>query len=119
MDFNKKSTPKEKKELQSIVNEWSKNLEVKPNKRYKGNTWFIPYETITTKKKKGFHPATFPVKLVEDCIKFSGKTKGILLDPFMGTGTSAVGALNQGLDYIGFEIDKDNIEFANKRLGEL
>ena len=89
----------------------------KPNLRDKGNCWFIPYETINSKELKGKHPAIFPVKLVEDCIKISGVKSGVVLDPFMGTGTTAIAAINSGCEYIGFEIDRDYITFAKKRIG--
>lgn len=91
--------------------------ETKPNLRDKGNVWFVPYETINSKELRGKHPATFPVKLVEDCIKLTGIENGVVLDPFMGTGTTAVAAINLNWDYIGYEIDADYIEFARKRIG--
>ena len=90
----------------------------KPNLRDKGNCWYIPYETINSKELKGKHPAIFPVKLVEDCIRVSGVKSGILLDPFMGTGTTAIAALNQDCKYIGFDIDSDYIAFANRRIND-
>jgi site-specific DNA-methyltransferase (adenine-specific) len=95
----------------------SKSLDVtKPNLRDKGNAWFIPYETVQTKLERGKHPATFPVKLVEDCIKLTGKEYGILVDPFMGTGTAAVAAVKQKWDYIGYDIDPDYVEFSKNRI---
>ena len=41
---------------------------------------------------------------------------GIVLDPFMGTGTTAIAALNQDCKYIGFDVDSDYIAFANRRI---
>ena len=90
--------------------------ENKPNLRDKGNSWFIPYETRQSKLEKGNHPAIFPVKLVEDCIKLTGKTSGIVLDPFMGTGTTGVAAVNLGWDYIGYDIDEDYVKYSKQRL---
>ena len=83
-----------------------------------GNVWFIPYSTIASKKEKGNHPAIFPIELVERCIKFSGIKQGVLLDPFMGSGTSAIASLRQQLDFIGFELSKDYFSFANQRINE-
>ena len=95
----------------------SKSLdEEKPNLRDKGNCWFIPYETINSKDLRGKHPAIFPVKLVEECIKLTGIKSGVVLDPFMGTGTTAVAAVNLGWDYIGYDIDQDYLTFAEKRV---
>lgn len=94
-----------------------KTASTKPNLRCKGNTWFIPYDTIQNKEKhRGNHPATYPVALVEEAIKISGLTSGILLDPFMGSGTSAIAAANRGLEYIGFDIDLEYIAFAEDRI---
>tara|TARA_R110000868_G_C10841701_1_gene760106 strand:- start:102 stop:899 length:798 start_codon:yes stop_codon:yes gene_type:complete len=90
--------------------------ETKPNLRDKGNCWFIPYETINSKNLRGKHPATFPVRLVTDCLKLTGKKSGIVLDPFMGTGTTAVGAVGLGWDYIGYEIDEDYLNFTKDRI---
>lgn len=95
----------------------SKSLdEEKPNLRDKGNCWFIPYETLCMKREDKKHPATFPVKLVEDCLKLTGKQSGMVLDPFMGTGSTAVAAVNLGWNYIGYDIDQDYVDFATERL---
>jgi site-specific DNA-methyltransferase (adenine-specific) len=115
-DFNKNSTKEEKDDLNIEVYNKLKDKPVNL-KRCKGNTWFIPYDTINNRNKhRGSHPATFPIKLVEDCIKFSGLTSGVILDPFMGSGTTAIGGIKQGLDYIGFDIDQDYINFAEDRI---
>ena len=67
--------------------------------RCRGNTWFIPYETINSRDKDRPHPATFPVALVEQCIRLHGKGPATrLLDPFLGIGTSAIAAHRQGID---------------------
>lgn len=93
-----------------------KTASTKPNLRCKGNTWFIPYETINSKDLKGKHPAVFPLQLVSDCIKLSGIKHGVVLDPFMGTGTTAIAAIRNNLHYIGYEIDQDYHKFANSRI---
>lgn len=81
-----------------------------------GNVWFIPYDTIVDRGvQRGTHPATFPVELVRRAIKFSG-VSGVLLDPFMGTGTSAVAAQELGLEWIGFDVDPHYIKYAESRL---
>ena len=90
--------------------------ETKPNLRDKGNCWFIPYETINSKELRGKHPAVFPTKLVEDCLKLTGIESGVVLDPFLGTGTTAVAAQNLGWECIGYEIDQDYLTFAEKRI---
>ncbi len=76
--------------------------------RCRGNTWFIPYETIQSRDSERPHPATFPPKLPEMCIKLHGlnKTK-MVLDPFMGIGNTAAACKKLSIDCIGFEVAED------------
>jgi site-specific DNA-methyltransferase (adenine-specific) len=84
------------------------------DKRDRGNTWFIPYETIRESRP---HPSTFPEKLPEMCIRDHGvKNVKLVLDPFMGIGTTAVVCKKIGVNFIGFDIDEHYIEIANERL---
>jgi len=89
----------------------------KQDLRCRGNTWFIPYETIMSREKQRPHPATFPVKLPMMCIKLHGlkKTK-LVLDPFMGIGNTAIASIRLGVGFIGFEIDENYIKIAEKRI---
>jgi len=89
--------------------------------RCRGNTWFIPYETIQSRDKERPHPATFPVALVEQCIRIHGKgSQTRLLDPFLGIGTSAVAAKKQALgEFTGIELDAHYLETARERLREI
>lgn len=79
----------------------------KQDRRDRGDTWFIPYETIWSRKKQRPHPSSFPPKLPMMCIKLHGteRTK-LVLDPFMGIGNTAIASARLGIDYIGFEIDE-------------
>lgn len=87
------------------------------DQRGRGNTWFIPYETIRNSEEERPHPSTFPVKLPEMCIKLHGRDETrLVLDPFMGIGTTAVACEKMGIDYIGFEIDEEYIEAARERI---
>jgi site-specific DNA-methyltransferase (adenine-specific) len=88
----------------------------KPNLRCRGNTWFVPYDTIQSKLDKGKHPATFPIKLVDMCLRLTGIKAGSVLDPFMGTGTTAVAAHKLDWSYHGYEIDKEYASFARQRV---
>ncbi len=68
-----------------------------------GNTWFIPYETVQKKKQ---HPAGFPVGLPEKCIKMHGiRDDMIVLDPFLGAGTTLIACQKLGVSGIGVELD--------------
>ena len=86
--------------------------------RCRGNNWFIPYKTIQSRDKERPHPATFPVALVEQCIRIHGKGgETRLLDPFLGIGTSAVAARRMKLAaFTGIELDKYYLETARERI---
>lgn len=79
--------------------------------RNKRSVW-----SVSTKAYKEAHFATFPEKLIVDCIKAGCPEKGIILDPFMGAGTTAIVARKLNRNYIGFELNKDYIDIAEKRL---
>ena len=86
--------------------------------RCRGNTWFIPYETIQSREKERPHPATFPVQLAEWCIKLHGAARvQTMLDPFLGIGNSAIAARRCGVkNFIGFEIDETYLAEGKRRL---
>ena len=71
-----------------------------------------------TKPLKECHFAPFPQELVETPIKASCPKGGIVIDPFMGSGTSGLVAKKLGRHYIGVEINSDFIKLANKRIDE-
>jgi site-specific DNA-methyltransferase (adenine-specific) len=82
--------------------------------RDRGNTWFIPYPTIRNSRA---HPTTFPVKLPEMCIRLHGyNVKTRVLDPFMGTGSTAIACRRLGVRFLGFEIDPHYLILAKERL---
>ena len=86
--------------------------------RCRGNTWFVPYETIQSRAKERPHPATFPVQLAEWSIRLHGAARvETMLDPFLGIGNSAIAAQRLGVKkFIGFEIDEDYLDEAKRRL---
>lgn len=89
----------------------------KDDVRCRGNTWFVPYETINSRVKDRPHPATFPVKLAEMCIKLHGVSRATLvLDPFLGIGQSGLAALKLGKSFVGFEIDRSYFKVAAERM---
>lgn len=89
--------------------------------RCRGNTWFIPYETIRSRGQQRPHPASFPKELPERCIRLHGCREGlVVVDPFLGIGNSAVAAATCGVtQFIGFEIDKDYLEVAQNTLAAM
>jgi site-specific DNA-methyltransferase (adenine-specific) len=88
--------------------------------RCRGNNWFIPYETINSRDKDRPHPATFPVALVEQCIRLHGKGPATrLLDPFLGIGTSAIAAHRMQIkNFTGIELDEHYLATARERLAD-
>lgn len=87
------------------------------DRRCRGNTWFIPYDTIQSRDKERPHPATFPVKLPEMCIRLHGLDKvKLVLDPFLGIGTTALACLRLGVSCLGFEIDPQYFHIAVQRI---
>src|SRR5713226_4883938 len=67
-----------------------------------------------TQEMNNPHPAPFPIALIERII--GSTTAAIVLDPFIGSGTTAIAALNLGRQYIGIEISKKYCEMAEKRI---
>lgn len=72
--------------------------------------------TVTTKPFSEAHFATFPEDLIVDCIKAGCPEGGIVLDPFMGAGTTALVARKLGRNFTGFELNQEYIKIADKRL---
>lgn len=72
--------------------------------------------SIATEANKENHFATYPEKLVEILIECGCPHGGVVLDPFMGSGTTAVVAKNSECKYLGFEINSDYIEIANQKI---
>jgi site-specific DNA-methyltransferase (adenine-specific) len=84
--------------------------------RCRGNTWFIPYKTIQSRDKERPHPATFPPKLPEMCLKLHGRSRlKVVADPFMGLGSTAVACAQLGVSFIGIELDQVYLEEAVER----
>lgn len=71
---------------------------------------------LTTESVRENHCAVFPKKLIELLILSGCKENSIVLDPFMGSGTTAIVALLHQRKYIGFEINKDYIEMSKRRI---
>ena len=65
------------------------------------------------------HFATFPEKLIEPCILAGSRPGGIVLDPFIGSGTTAVVADKNGRDFIGIDLNPEYAEMSRKRIEEL
>ena len=84
------------------------DFKLAPKANAAGCVWSVPQESNNP------HPAPFPVELAQRCIK-STKTK-IVLDPFMGSGTTAMAAETCERDWIGLEVSKDYCKLADERI---
>ena len=73
---------------------------------------------IRHKKRRDEHPCQLPIPLLERLILMTTDEGDVILDPFMGTGTTAVAAKRLGRNYIGIEIDEKYIKIAQKNIEE-
>jgi len=85
-------------------------------RRCRGNTWFLPYETIQDRQEDRPHPATFPVRLPEYCLRLHGLERiREVADPFLGLGNTAVACARLGVSFVGIEMDEDYLQEAIAR----
>ncbi len=84
--------------------------------RCRGNTWFLPYDTIQSRDKERPHPATFPWRLPAYCLRLHGLRRiRTAVDPFLGLGSSAVACATLGVSFIGIELDAHYLKEAVAR----
>ncbi len=75
--------------------------------RCRGNTWFIPYDTIQRRDRDRPHPATFPPRLPEQCLRLHGVSRiALAMDPFTGLGSTAMACARLGIEFIGADVDE-------------
>jgi site-specific DNA-methyltransferase (adenine-specific)/adenine-specific DNA-methyltransferase len=77
--------------------------------------WDIP-NVKANHPEKTIHPCQFPVELVERCVLALTERGDVVFDPFLGVGTAAVAALGLGRSFVGFEMDRDYIKEAERRI---
>ena len=86
-----------------------------------GNTYQSPvmrYASESGGAFKRYHPTQKPVKLIEEIIKIHSNSGELVLDPFMGSGTTAISAINTGRKFVGFELDKKYYDILTNRINE-
>ena len=81
---------------------------------YNKSVWAMPAESA----RKVGHPAPFPVELPRRLIQLYTFENEIVLDPFMGSGQTAIAALKSGRHYIGYEVDEKYVALAGRRIQE-
>ncbi len=82
-----------------------------PNGKNKRDVW-----TINSEKFRGSHPAVMPVALARVCVLAGSRPGDVVLDPFAGTGTTGVAALENGRRFVGIELVPRFIRMAHQRL---
>jgi modification methylase len=80
------------------------------SKEFQSEVWTINAD------KNTLHPAPFPQKLVENCILLTTKEKDLCMDPFLGSGTTAIVSKKLDRNFLGIEIDEYYLELAKKNL---
>jgi len=78
------------------------------------DVWSIPPESA----RRVGHPAPFPVELPEQLIRLYTFEDDLVLDPFMGSGSALVAAAKLRRRYVGYDLDSDYVEIAERRVGE-
>lgn len=82
--------------------------------------WTKSVWTMNTESAKRIgHPAPFPEELPNRLIKLFSFTNDIVIDPFMGSGTTAIAAIKNNRNFVGYEINKEYINLANNRIENL
>ena len=84
-------------------------------KRYPTQLWKFKRDILTS----NLHPTQKPIKLIEELIKTYTNEGDLILDNCMGSGTTAIGALNTNRKFIGFETDKKYYDIAVQRIKEV
>lgn len=82
-----------------------------PNDRNVRTVW-----NINTQAYKEAHFATFPSALVEPCIALSSSPHDLVLDPFLGSGTTGLTAIALGRRFLGVELNPEYVDIAERRL---
>jgi len=86
---------------------------VQTNKKNKRSVW-----TVSTKSFKGAHFATFPMDLIEPCVLAGCPKDGVVLDPFAGSGTTGIVAVENNRNAVLLELNKEYIAIAEKRIND-
>lgn len=86
-------------------------------KSVRSNVWLYNVGNANNDDKTG-HPAVFPEQLANDHILSWSNEGDIVLDPFMGSGTTAISCIKSNRNYIGFEISQEYCKIANERISK-
>jgi site-specific DNA-methyltransferase (adenine-specific) len=79
------------------------------------STWDFPAESAT----RVGHPAPFPIELPYRCIQLYTFKGEVVLDPFCGIGSTCIAAIKSGRQFVGYDVNKEYVEIANRRINPL
>ena len=97
-------------------------IKVNPNGKNPGDVWLFPKVTSgknRASKERTAHPAQFPERVIERIIKASSNPGDLILDPFLGSGTTAASALKLNRKVVGFELLPEYCDIAVERITTL
>ena len=81
--------------------------------RNKRDVW-----SVATARFDGAHFATFPAELIRPCILAGAPMSGVVLDPFFGSGTTGLTALQEGRRFIGIELNPEYVQLSAARIND-
>ena len=88
----------------------------KPSKKFDGGNFDSASTNANDRTSLNFHPTVKPTELMRYLCRLITPPNGIVLDPFMGSGSTGKGAILEGFDFIGMELDPEYIEIAKARI---
>ncbi len=94
-------------------------LKVNPNGKNPTNVWSVPKVTSgngRASKDRTSHPAQFPIEIIDRIGKASSKTNDLIFDPFIGSGTVGIAAIQNKRFVVGCEINPNYLKIAKKRI---
>jgi len=97
------------------LTKYKKDKRNNPNGKLPGDVWYFPHIAGNFKEREK-HPAQFPENMIERIIKSCSNENDLILDPFMGSGTTAKAAKSNNRNYIGFDISKEYCDIAKNRI---
>ncbi len=83
--------------------------------KFTKSMWDFPAESAT----RTGHPAPFPIQLPYRCIQLYTFKGEVVLDPFCGIGSTCIAALKSGRHFVGYDVSREYLEMANRRINNL
>lgn len=105
--------------IPSTIKKKTPGLGLKNNNPYRAlsNVWTDISPIVPWSKERTIHPTQKPLQLMDRCIKLWTNEEDIILDPFMGSGSTGVACKNNSRKFLGIEKNKEFFEISKERLG--